>query len=72
MLLMNLYHVQADDVKSILVLGRAGSGKATVIREMARVMSQYNTLFVVDTSNEICGDGDLVSGGRRGMGSDQL
>jgi stage III sporulation protein SpoIIIAA len=52
--------MQGSKVKSILVMGKAGSGKTTIIRECARVMSLRQNLWVVDTSNEICGDGDLV------------
>ncbi|CAM9260422.1 unnamed protein product, partial [Choristocarpus tenellus] len=42
---------------SILVLGPPGSGKTTVIREICRKVSQTQTLIIVDTSNEIAGDG---------------
>eukprot|EP00392_Amoebophrya_sp_AT5.2_P018068 g18530.t1 len=44
---------------SILLLGRPGSGKTTIIRDIARLLSVQGNLnvIVVDTSNEICGDG---------------
>lgn len=58
---------QGNKVKSILCMGKAGSGKTTIIRECARVMSQRQNLWVVDTSNEICGDGDLVCAHRNGV-----
>ncbi|MDR3707380.1 MAG: R3H domain-containing nucleic acid-binding protein [Capsulimonadaceae bacterium] len=47
--------------KSILVLGRPGRGKTTKLREMARVLSdEFNKrVVIVDTSNEIAGDGDI-------------
>lgn len=45
--------------KSILFLGEPGSGKTTVIREVARMLSEENNVCVVDTSNEIAGDGNI-------------
>ncbi len=45
--------------KSILVLGPPGSGKTSVIREIARQMSTLHHVMIVDTSNEICGDSDV-------------
>ena len=44
----------------MLLLGRPGVGKTTVIREVARVMSDElrKRVVIVDTSNEIGGDGD--------------
>jgi stage III sporulation protein SpoIIIAA len=45
--------------KSILVLGPPGSGKTSVIREIARILSLTRNVCIVDTSNEICGDGDV-------------
>ena len=46
---------------SILFLGRPGVGKTTVIREMARVLADdlKKRVVIVDTSNEIGGDGDV-------------
>ena len=47
--------------KSILLLGRPGVGKTTKLREVARVLSDEfrKRVVVVDTSNEIAGDGDI-------------
>ncbi|MCC6728125.1 MAG: AAA family ATPase [Chthonomonadales bacterium] len=46
---------------SILLLGRPGRGKTTKLREVARVLSQElgKRVVIVDTSNEIAGDGDI-------------
>ena len=45
--------------KSILLLGRPGVGKTTLLREAARVRGEAKRVVVVDTSNEIAGDGDI-------------
>ena len=47
--------------KSILLLGRPGVGKTTLLREVARVLADDlgKRVVVVDTSNEIAGDGDI-------------
>jgi stage III sporulation protein SpoIIIAA len=47
--------------KSILFLGRPGVGKTTKLREVARVLSDEfgKRAIIVDTSNEIAGDGDI-------------
>jgi len=45
--------------KSILLLGRPGVGKTTILRESARVLAEMKRVVVVDTSNEIGGDGDI-------------
>jgi len=47
--------------KSILLLGRPGVGKTTMLREVARVFADElkKRVVVVDTSNEIAGDGDI-------------
>jgi stage III sporulation protein SpoIIIAA len=46
--------------ESILLLGRPGVGKTTMLREVARVLSETGKrVVVVDTSNEIAGDGDI-------------
>jgi stage III sporulation protein SpoIIIAA len=47
--------------KNILLLGRPGVGKTTMLREMARVLSveAQKRVIIVDTSNEIAGDGDV-------------
>ena len=47
--------------KSVLLVGRPGVGKTTVLRELARVLadSARKRVVIVDTSNEIAGDGDI-------------
>jgi stage III sporulation protein SpoIIIAA len=47
--------------ESILLLGRPGVGKTTILREAARVLADElaKRVVVVDTSNEIAGDGDV-------------
>jgi stage III sporulation protein SpoIIIAA len=47
--------------KNVLLLGRPGIGKTTMLREVARVLADnFNKrVIVVDTSNEIAGDGDI-------------
>ena len=47
--------------KSILLLGRPGVGKTTAIREISRILSDdmKKRVIIIDTSNEIAGDGDL-------------
>ncbi len=47
--------------QSILLLGRPGVGKTTKLREVARVLSDEfkKRVVIVDTSNEIAGDGDI-------------
>ncbi|MBQ8636267.1 hypothetical protein IJX73_00590 [bacterium] len=48
--------------KSILFLGRPGVGKTTKLREITRLMADElgKRVVVVDTSNEIAGDGDVA------------
>lgn len=54
-----------DDIvrsdKSILILGKPGVGKTTKLREVARVLADEveRRVVIVDTSNEIGGDGDI-------------
>jgi stage III sporulation protein SpoIIIAA len=50
-----LFH---DDA-SILFLGEPGSGKTTVVREVTRLLAERSNVLIVDTSNEIAGDGDV-------------
>ena len=47
--------------QSVLLLGRPGVGKTTMLREIARVLADdFNRrVIIVDTSNEIAGDGDI-------------
>ncbi|HEY5271003.1 MAG TPA: R3H domain-containing nucleic acid-binding protein [Anaerolineales bacterium] len=45
--------------KSLLILGRPGVGKTTLLREAARILAESKRVIVVDTSNEIGGDGDV-------------
>jgi len=47
--------------KSILILGKPGVGKTTVIREIARILSDemQKRVVIIDTSNEIAGDSDI-------------
>ena len=45
--------------KSLLLLGRPGVGKTTMLREVARVLAERMRVIIVDTSNEIGGDGDI-------------
>jgi stage III sporulation protein SpoIIIAA len=45
--------------KSVLLLGRPGVGKTTMLREAARVLAENKRVVIVDTSNEIGGDGDI-------------
>jgi stage III sporulation protein SpoIIIAA len=45
--------------QSVLLLGRPGVGKTTMLREAARVLAELKRVIVVDTSNEIGGDGDV-------------
>lgn len=47
--------------KSILIMGRPGIGKTTMLREAARVIADDHgkRVVIVDTSNEIAGDGDI-------------
>lgn len=49
------------DEKSVLLLGRPGVGKTTILREAARILAdvEKKRVVIVDTSNEIGGDGDI-------------
>jgi stage III sporulation protein SpoIIIAA len=51
--------VESD--RSVLIMGRPGIGKTTMLREAARVLADEldKRVVVVDTSNEIAGDGDI-------------
>jgi stage III sporulation protein SpoIIIAA len=50
-----------DSGKSVLLMGRPGVGKTTMLREVARVLADdiRKRVVIVDTSNEIGGDGDI-------------
>ncbi len=50
---------------SLLILGRPGVGKTTKLREMARVLADdlHKRVIIIDTSNEIAGDGDIPHSG---------
>ena len=50
-----------ESKKSILILGQPGTGKTTIIREIARVLSDEmgKRVIIIDTSNEIAGDSDI-------------
>ena len=47
--------------RNVLLLGRPGIGKTTMLREVARVLADdfKKRVIVIDTSNEIAGDGDI-------------
>tara|TARA_Y100000739_G_scaffold225736_1_gene232112 strand:- start:407 stop:1504 length:1098 start_codon:yes stop_codon:yes gene_type:complete len=47
--------------KSILILGKPGVGKTTMVREIARVLANEmeKRVVIIDTSNEIAGDSDV-------------
>lgn len=59
---------------SVLVLGEPGCGKTTIVREATRLLAEQNNVVVVDTSNEIAGDGhvphECIGLARRMMVSD--
>jgi stage III sporulation protein SpoIIIAA len=46
--------------QSLLLLGRPGVGKTTMLREAARLLAETKRVVIVDTSNEIGGDGDVA------------
>jgi len=63
--------LEGEKSSSLLLLGKPGVGKTTVIREIARVLADdmHRRVVIVDTSNEIGGDGDIphaaIGGARR-------
>nr|AWT38917.1 hypothetical protein ycf45 [Eunotogramma sp.] len=54
-----------ESEQSILILGKPGVGKTTIIREIARVLSDemQKRVIIIDTSNEIAGDSDIPHSG---------
>jgi stage III sporulation protein SpoIIIAA len=54
-----------ESEKSILILGKPGVGKTTIIREIARVLADEmeKRVVIIDTSNEIAGDSDIPHSG---------
>ncbi len=58
---IDIIHDIVASGKSILLLGKPGVGKTTRLREVARVLAdEYDKrVIIVDTSNEIAGDGDI-------------
>ncbi|TAH52237.1 MAG: AAA family ATPase [Chloroflexota bacterium] len=56
---MDIIRDIVESGKSVLLLGRPGVGKTTMLREAARVLGDAKRVIIVDTSNEIGGDGDI-------------
>lgn len=58
---VRLIHDLVESGESVLLLGRPGVGKTTMLREVARVLADDigKRVVIVDTSNEIAGDGDV-------------
>ncbi|EQC39697.1 hypothetical protein SDRG_03125 [Saprolegnia diclina VS20] len=54
-----LADILADTAKNVLFLGAPGCGKTTLVRDVARHLSQRHNVCIIDTSNEIAGDGDV-------------
>jgi stage III sporulation protein SpoIIIAA len=62
--IVGVIHIIRDLVeqgRSLLLLGRPGVGKTTALREIARVLADelHKRVVIIDTSNEIAGDGDI-------------
>ena len=56
---INLIEDLVESGESILLLGRPGVGKTTALREIAKYLADQRRVVIVDTSNEIAGDGDI-------------
>ncbi|MCS7292677.1 MAG: AAA family ATPase, partial [Gloeomargarita sp. SKYBB_i_bin120] len=58
---VNMIRDLVETGQSILLLGRPGVGKTTALREIARVLADDlgKRVVIIDTSNEIAGDGDI-------------
>jgi len=58
---INLIRDLLESGHSILILGKPGLGKTTMIREIARILSEEieKRVIIIDTSNEIAGDSDI-------------
>ena len=54
-----------DSNNSLLILGKPGVGKTTLIREISRVLSDepQKRVVIIDTANEIAGDSDIPNAG---------
>ncbi|HBL60074.1 MAG TPA: single-stranded DNA-binding protein [Cyanobacteria bacterium UBA8803] len=58
---IGMIHDLVETGQSLLMLGRPGVGKTTALREIARVLADdlRKRVVIIDTSNEIAGDGDI-------------
>ena len=58
---INIIRDLLERKESLLLLGRPGVGKTTAIREIARILADEmeRRVVIIDTSNEIAGDGDI-------------
>ncbi len=58
---INMIRDLVETGQSILMLGRPGVGKTTALREIARILADdlHKRVVIIDSSNEIAGDGDI-------------